>query len=174
MSQDAENVSDSTRIEQAEMVAYLDGELDVEQVADVEKRLSEDHEYRLRLQQLQQAWDLLDELPRSRADDQFTRSTVEIVVVKAQDEINQLGSLPAWRRRLPLLVGLLLVAGTALTGFLLSWRAATADNRTFLEDLPVIEQVSDYRNAESLDFLRLLVKEGLFETQHESESQEDR
>ena len=165
MSQDPENVSDSTRIEQAEMVAYLDGELDVEQVADVEKRLSEDHEYRLRLQQLQQAWDLLDELPRSRADDQFTRSTVEIVVVKARDEINQLGSVPAWRRRLPLLLGLLLVMGTTLTGYLLSWRAATADNRKFIEDLPVIEQVSEYRHGESLEFLRLLVREGLFETE---------
>ena len=169
MSQDPAKVSDSTRIEQAEMVAYLDGELDVQQVADVEKRLSEDHEYRLRLQQLQQAWDLLDELPRSRADDQFTRSTVEIVVVKARDEINQLGSLPAWRRRLPLLLGLLLVMGTTLTGYLLSWHAATADNRRFIKDLPVIEKVSQYRDAESLEFLRLLVKEGLFETEHGNE-----
>jgi anti-sigma factor RsiW len=169
MSQDPEKVSDSTRIEQAEMVAYLDGELDVQQVADVEKRLSEDHEYRLRLQQLQQAWDLLDELPRSRADDQFTRSTVEIVVVKARDEINQLGSLPAWRRRLPLLLGFLLVMGTTLTGYLLSWRAATADNRRFIKDLPVIEKVSQYRDAESLEFLRLLVKEGLFEAEHGNE-----
>lgn len=167
MNQDPENVSDSARIEQAEMVSYLDGELDAQQVADVEKRLSEDHEYRLRLQQLQQAWDLLDELPRSRADDQFTRSTVEIVVVKARDEINQLGRLPAWRRQLPLLLGLLLVLGITFTGYLLSWRAATADNRRFLEDLPVIEQVGEYRQAESVEFLRLLVKEGLFETEHE-------
>lgn len=167
MNQDPENVSDSARIEQAEMVSYLDGELDVQQVADVEKRLSEDHEYRLRLQQLQQAWDLLDELPRSRADDQFTRSTVEIVVVKARDEINQLGHLPAWRRQLPLLLGLLLVLAITFTGYLFSWRAATADNRRFLEDLPVIEQVSEYRQAESVEFLRLLVKEGLFETEHE-------
>jgi anti-sigma factor RsiW len=167
MNQDPENVSDSARIEQAEMVSYLDGELDVQQVADVEKRLSEDHEYRLRLQQLQQAWDLLDELPRSRADDQFTRSTVEIVVVKVRDEINQLGHLPAWRRQLPLLLGLLLVLAITFTGYLFSWRAATADNRRFLEDLPVIEQVSEYRQAESVEFLRLLVKEGLFETEQE-------
>ena len=93
MSQEAENVNDSTRIEQAEMVAYLDGELDVQQVADVEKRLSEDPEYRVRLQQLQQAWDLLDELPRSKGDEQFTRSTVEIVVVKAREEARVLHDL---------------------------------------------------------------------------------
>jgi len=158
MSQEAENVNDSTRIEQAEMVAYLDGELDVQQVADVEKRLSEDSEYRVRLQQLQQAWDLLDELPRSKGDEQFTRSTVEIVVVKAREEAER----RAW---LPRLGGLLLVVGVSLAGYLLSWQLANRDNRQLIQDLPVIEKMSQYKQAESLEFLRMLVKEGVFETE---------
>ena len=158
MSQEAENVNDSTRIEQAEMVAYLDGELDVQQVADVEKRLSEDSEYRVRLQQLQQAWDLLDELPRSKGDEQFTRSTVEIVVVKAREEAER----RAW---LPRLGGLLLVVGVSLAGYLLSWQLANRDNRQLIQDLPVIEKMSQYKEAESLEFLRMLVKEGVFETE---------
>jgi len=158
MSQEAENVNDSTRIEQAEMVAYLDGELDVQQVADVEKRLSEDPEYRVRLQQLQQAWDLLDELPRSKGDEQFTRSTVEIVVVKAREEAER-------RTWLPRLGGLLLVVGVSLAGYLLSWQLANRDNRQLVQDLPVIEKMSQYKQAESLEFLRMLVKEGVFETE---------
>ncbi len=158
MSQEAENVNDSTRIEQAEMVAYLDGELDVQQVADVEKRLSEDSEYRVRLQQLQQAWDLLDELPRSKGDEQFTRSTVEIVVVKAREEAER-------RTWLPRLGGLLLVVGVSLAGYLLSWQLANRDNRQLIQDLPVIEKMSQYKQAESLEFLRMLVKEGVFETE---------
>lgn len=158
MSQEAENVNDSTRIEQAEMVAYLDGELDVQQVADVEKRLSEDPEYRVRLQQLQQAWDLLDELPRSKGDEQFTRSTVEIVVVKAREEAER-------RTWLPRLGGLLLVVGVSLAGYLLSWQLANRDNRQLIQDLPVIEKMSQYKQAESLEFLRMLVKEGVFETE---------
>jgi len=158
MSQEAENVNDSTRIEQAEMVAYLDGELDVQQVADVEKRLSEDSEYRVRLQQLQQAWDLLDELPRSKGDEQFTRSTVEIVVVKAREEAER-------RTWLPRLGGLLLVVGVSLAGYLLSWQLANRDNRQLVQDLPVIEKMSQYKQAESLEFLRMLVKEGVFETE---------
>ncbi|MFP6650030.1 MAG: hypothetical protein VB817_11240, partial [Pirellulaceae bacterium] len=84
-----------------------------------------------------------------------------------REEVIQRAAVPAWWRQLPLLLGLLLVLGIAFTGYLLSWRAATADNRRFLEDLPVIEQVSEYRQAESVEFLRLLVKEGLFETAHE-------
>ena len=158
MSQEAENVNDSTRIEQAEMVAYLDGELDVQQVADVEKRLSEDPEYRVRLQQLQQAWDLLDELPRSKGDEQFTRSTVEIVVVKAREEAER-------RTWLPRLGGLLLVVGVSLAGYLFSWQLANRDNRQLIQDLPVIEKMSQYKQAESLEFLRMLVKEGVFETE---------
>lgn len=158
MSQEAENVNDSTRNEQAEMVAYLDGELDVQQVADVEKRLSEDSEYRVRLQQLQQAWDLLDELPRSKGDEQFTRSTVEIVVVKAREEAER-------RTWLPRLGGLLLVVGVSLAGYLLSWQLANRDNRQLIQDLPVIEKMSQYKQAESLEFLRMLVKEGVFETE---------
>ncbi|MFP6753069.1 MAG: hypothetical protein VB855_15410 [Pirellulaceae bacterium] len=158
MSQEAEKVNDSTRIEQAEMVAYLDGELDVQQVADVEKRLSEDPEYRVRLQQLQQAWDLLDELPRSKGDEQFTRSTVEIVVVKAREEAER-------RTWLPRLGGLLLVVGVSLAGYLLSWQLANRDNRQLVQDLPVIEKMSQYKQAESLEFLRMLVKEGVFETE---------
>ena len=158
MSQEAENVNDSTRNEQAEMVAYLDGELDVQQVADVEKRLSEDSEYRVRLQQLQQAWDLLDELPRSKGDEQFTRSTVEIVVVKAREEAERRTWLPRWG-------GLLLVVGVSLAGYLLSWQLANRDNRQLIQDLPVIEKMSQYKQAESLEFLRMLVKEGVFETE---------
>jgi anti-sigma factor RsiW len=165
MSQEPENADTPNRIEQAEMVAYLDGELDVQQVADVEKRLSEDPEYRVRLQQLQQAWDLLDELPRSRADDQFTRSTVEIVVLKASEEAVQRAAVPAWRRWLPRLGGLLLVVAASLAGYLLSWQAATRENRQLVQDLPVIEQVSQYKQAKSLEFLRLLVEERLFETE---------
>ena len=165
MSQEAENVNDSTRIEQAEMVAYLDGELDVHQVADVEKRLSEDSEYRVRLQQLQQAWDLLDELPRSKGDEQFTRSTVEIVVVKAREEVERLAAVPTWQRWLPRLGGLLLVVGVSLAGYLFSWQLVNRNNRQLIQDLPVIEKMSQYKQAESLEFLRMLVNEGVFETE---------
>ena len=47
--------SDLVAREGEQLVAYLDGELDEETNRDIERRLSDDPEYRLRLQQLQQA-----------------------------------------------------------------------------------------------------------------------
>ena len=47
--------SDLVAREGEQLVAYLDGELDEETNRDIERRLSDDPEYRLRLQQLQHA-----------------------------------------------------------------------------------------------------------------------
>ena len=54
----------------------------------VEDELSKNSEYRLRLMQLQQAWDLMDDLPRVSSDESFTKSTVELIVVSAESEAN--------------------------------------------------------------------------------------
>src|SRR3954462_5504268 len=69
-----------------EIVAYLDGELDSVAEAQVVRRLSEDAAYRARLGQLQQAWDMLDNLRRTEADDEFVQSTVAMVAVQAEAE----------------------------------------------------------------------------------------
>ena len=49
--------SDLAEREGQQLVAYLDGELDDETNREIERRLSADPEYQLRLQQLQQAWE---------------------------------------------------------------------------------------------------------------------
>jgi len=59
----------------------------------------------------------------------------------------------------------MLVGGVSLAGYLLSWQLANRDNRQLVQDLPVIEKMSQYKQAESLEFLRMLVKEGVFETE---------
>src|SRR6478609_5037399 len=69
-----------------EIVAYLDGELDSVAEAQVVRRLSEDAAYRARLGQLQQAWDMLDNLRRTEGDDEFVQSTVAMVAVQAEVE----------------------------------------------------------------------------------------
>src|SRR3954469_18141973 len=69
-----------------EIVAYLDGQLGTEATARVPRRLSEDATYRARLSQLQHAWDLLDNLRRTEADDEFVQSTVAMVAVQAEQQ----------------------------------------------------------------------------------------
>src|SRR5437868_11163307 len=78
-------LAETTSIDE-EIVAYLDGELGADEQARVEIKLRENAAYRLRLNQLQQAWDLLDNLRGTEADDEFTASTVAMVAVQAEQE----------------------------------------------------------------------------------------
>ena len=96
-----------------EIVAYLDGELDPAAGPRVERRMAEDPRYSARLNHLEKAWDLLDTLGPSEADDSFTHSTVAMVALKAQDEVSNrqtgerppaepaLGAAPRRRSRWP-------------------------------------------------------------------------
>src|SRR6476619_6549122 len=85
MSETNPGLAETTSIDE-EIVAYLDGELDPEAEARVARRLSDDPAYCQRLNQLQQAWDLLDNLRGTEADDEFTASTVAMVAVHAEQE----------------------------------------------------------------------------------------
>lgn len=63
-----------------QLTAYLDGELSNSERTELELRLVEDPSLRIRLAELRKAVDLLDELPETPHDQQFTKSTLELVV----------------------------------------------------------------------------------------------
>lgn len=153
--------TDSDAIDE-EIVAYLDGELDAEAEARVVRRLSEDASYRARLAQLQQAWDLLDNLRRTEADDEFVQSTIAMVAVQADCEAKSQSLKQVRRRNYTWLaatgVGLL----SLVCGFVALHRYLTRDNRNLVRDLPVIEHVDEYRNIEDIEFLKQLERENLF------------
>jgi anti-sigma factor RsiW len=146
-----------------ELVAYLDGELDAEESLRVERRLADDPAYRQALQELEKAWDLLDALPRAHPDEDFTRTTVEMVVLSARQDFAQLKTQSQRRRWTALLSVAVLVLVAALAGFGGIYWTAGRSNRELVRDLPVIENMEYYRHADSLDFLRRLESEGLFE-----------
>jgi len=145
-----------------ELVAYLDGELDVSGAARVERRLADDAAYRARLAQLQRAWDMLDTLQRSEANDDFARSTVEMIAVQAVDDAKT-GHMRAVRQRSLAWVGISAAVLLAATGgyFFLQW-TLDQPNRELVRDLPVIERIDEYRDADSVEFLQQLHREGLF------------
>jgi anti-sigma factor RsiW len=145
-----------------ELVAYLDGELDAGGAARVERRLADDPEFRAKLARLQQAWDLLDSLQRSEADDDFTRSTVEMVALRAEGDVRS--GNEAIRRSQALAW-----IGTAAAAALAAWLGYSAlmhrlarPNRELARDLPVIERIDEYVNVDSVEFLQRLQSEGLF------------
>ncbi len=157
-----ENTLTTEEVIDQEIVAYLDGELDPAASARVERRMAEDPRYSARLNQLQKAWDLLDTLGPTEADDSFTHSTVAMVALKTQDEAAADKSRSGRKRSL-LWAGLTALAAiAAVTAYVLVDRRLNQDNRELVRDLPVIERVDEYRNVESVEFLQQLQKEGLF------------
>jgi anti-sigma factor RsiW len=153
--------TDSTIVED-ELVAYLDGELSADDEARVIRRLTEDPAFQQRLAQLQKAWDLLDVLQKAEPDAEFTRSTVEMVAVQQELEADQAQSAAQRRRVAWWVVGGTAVALSAFAGYWIVQNKLSEPERQFLQDLPVIQRVDQYRNADSVEFLERLREEGLF------------
>ena len=146
----------------AELVAYLDNELDPSTRERLEQRLSEDGDYRRELQQLQRTWDLLDSLPRAEVDEGFTRSTVEMVAVSAAEDVEQGQQAVVKRKRVGWFVAGGGVIAASLIGYFVTQQFASAPNERLLRDLPVIENLDLYKHADSVEFLRKLDQAGLF------------
>ncbi len=153
-----------------ELTAYLDGELDAARRAAVERRLADDEAYRQRLQSLDDAWQLLDELPRTEVDPSFTQSTVEMVALAAEEEVQQAGEITSRRRWLHWVAGTLAIVLATMAGYLVVDHFASQRNDQLVRDLPVIENVELYRHVDSVDFLRQLDAEGLFVEEVQDES----
>ncbi len=146
-----------------QLVAYLDGELDGEASREVERRLAEDAEYRRELQQLQRAWDMLDELPRADVSDSFTQATVEIVALSAARELTAARGHTRRRERLLWCVA---GAGTviaAVASYMACHAYLARPNTQLTRDLPVIENIELYEVADSVKFLKQLAETGLFD-----------
>jgi hypothetical protein len=108
------------------------------------------------MQGFDRVWTALDELPGVTAGDRFSKTTMEMVVVVAQEEVQQRTmALPRLRRKRNVAGGLFVV--TAVLLGLLGYRWFHGDpNRMLIDDLPVIEHVDLYSQFQNIDFLRQL------------------
>jgi hypothetical protein len=151
-----------------DLVAYLDGELDVETARELEDLLATDLEAREKLARLEQAWDLLNELPQSEVDEAFTQSTIEMVAISVAEEIQKRQEeLPRERRR-RLLVGALSLTASLVLGFATVWLFWPDTNRQLLEDLSLLEQLDQYRQIEDIDYLHALRQQDLWSDENAS------
>ena len=161
MNNDKAQLAETTSIDE-ELVAYLDGELGPEEATRVERRMAEDPRYNARLNQLQRAWDLLDTLQRTEADDQFVHSTVAMVAIQAAEDAKsqQMKTVRSKSLAWVALTAVLLISAAAT--YAVVQRRLSRPNQQLVRDMPVIERVDDYRNIDSLEFLRQLERENLF------------
>ena len=72
--------------EQADLVAYLDGELTGEAARTLEAKLSLDPQARAEADALRRTWELLDYLPRPEPSARFTHRTLERLSPVRSDE----------------------------------------------------------------------------------------
>ena len=147
---------------QEELTAYLDGELDAETVSQVEQRLARDAEYREELARLERAWGLLDRLPRAALDDSFTKSTIEMVAVAASQEADAVLAEQPRRRRRQQWAGIAGVLTALAVGFFIGKRLWPDPNQELLRDLPVLQNLELYYQADNMEFLRMLDEANLF------------
>lgn len=145
------------------LVAYLDGELSADAGRQVEEMLAGDPKVRQTLQGLDRTWELLDQLETPQAAENFTRSTLEMVAVAAAEdtERSRIEASRSRRRRWVIVGGSLLAASVA--GFLVVGEALWPDpNRKLIDDLPVLENLDEYRQIDDVQFLRTLHEQGVF------------
>jgi hypothetical protein len=144
-----------------QLVAYLDGELDAEAVRRIEERLAAEPEVRETLNRLERSWELLDELGSTPVGESFTRTTLEMVAVAAEEDVQRaMAEVPLRRRRRRWLIGGGVFAAAA-AGFLAAYLALPNANRQLVDDLPILENLDEYRQVDDVKFLRLLKEKGL-------------
>ena len=145
--------------ERANLVAYLDGELDEEQANYLASKITLSVSARREVEDLEKAWELLDFLPKPRAPEDFTARTLT--------QANQLGDRGEWvagvlgrSARTAILIAVCAVStlaavgvGYAATRWLIPDRSAR-----LARDLPIAEHLDEYRDVESFEFLELLEK----------------
>jgi hypothetical protein len=141
-----------------ELVAYLDGELAPADCRVVEERLAADPEYRQQLRDLDQAWEALDALPTTTADDAFARTTIELACVAAEEDLSHRKALAAvenrGRKRWWIAGGVT----AAVMGFIIVRALAVHRHNAQLADLPLIQQANVLSQVDSIDFLRQLAQ----------------
>jgi anti-sigma factor RsiW len=144
------------------LVAYLDGKLDEDAARELAARLADDDALRQRVHRLAQAWALLDELPRSQLDESFTRSTIEMVAVAAEADIQgEVARRVRWQWVAGLSAACSLAMATAL-GFWVTNRMLPDANRQLVQDLPIVEEMDLYQQIGSVGYLEQLADSEMF------------
>ncbi len=124
-----------------ELVAYLDGELSADECRHVERRLASDADYRRQLTELEQAWSALEELPQRTVNDDFARTTIEMVAVEAERDVSVRSATQAASHRRRVLVAGAVGLALAAVAFVVVRALFPGPNAMLVHDLPVVAQL---------------------------------
>jgi anti-sigma factor RsiW len=157
-----------TEDEKAELVAYLDGELDDDATQQVEAKIATNPDARAELDALKQTWGMLDYLPKAAPSANFTNRTMErLSLEKAPSKKTMpMPGTGTWLGRTAWVAGILVALGG---GYLISaniFRTTpdpiAEDDLPLLQNLRIAEKWRYYENADDLEFVQKLNHPDLF------------
>ncbi|MDR1383746.1 MAG: hypothetical protein LBJ67_07875 [Planctomycetaceae bacterium] len=158
------NVPVKTELDEELLIAYLDGELDSQNVRQMEDRLSREPELREKMTVFEQTWNLLDSLETVPVDKELVRSTMEVVTLTIEKELNE-GEKKLEQRKIPdFLITLAILMLCGMIGYQLMSLYRLSVDRQILDDIPIIQQMNTYKEIGNFDFLKELAKERVFDT----------
>jgi hypothetical protein len=158
-----QDVLDRTEPEVELLVAYLDGELDAKSVRQVEDRLSVEPDLREKMTSLEQTWNMLSELETISADKELVRSTMEVVTLTIEKELREGKQHSGQRKWLDQLVLVTVLFMFGVIGFQLSALIGIQKKKQLVEDIPIIQNITMYKEIDSFEFLEALSKKRVFD-----------
>ncbi|MSU79913.1 MAG: hypothetical protein EXS16_17715 [Gemmataceae bacterium] len=160
--------------EKAELVAYLDGELDEAATQAMETRLATDPAARAEMDTLKQTWGMLDYLPKASPSSNFTNRTMDKLTLENFVPTPAAKTQPMPSRSRPWIVAAgwaAVVVVAVVVGFFAVSHLAPAPTHAdpqhdpdlpFVRHLRIVEKWRWYENIDDLDFAKKLAHPEMF------------
>lgn len=146
-----------TATQRANLVAYLDGELDDQETAEIESALAHSAVARNDVELLARTYDLLDELPRVKAPREFTERTLTTIRL---DGVRPDFTQTEWYRRIRrgavMLGWLAVMTAASAVGYRITQAWIPNDADVLVRDFEVIQRLDQYQEIGNVEFLKTL------------------
>lgn len=165
-----EKTSRLTPEQRADLVAYLDGELDEDTTDALETTLAQSPVARHEVDMLTRTWALMDSLPQPSPSQEFAVRT--LTAVRIENSPTQPLVKRAWyghARRGAVIAGLIAVLTLGgFAGFHVTHSLLPQEHEQLIKDLDVIKNLDAYSDVNDIEFLKKLENENLFDEEPES------
>ena len=137
--------------------AYLDGELDDKGTQRIESLLVQSSVARNDVELLSKTYDLLDELPRPNAPNDFLEKTLATAKLEqVKNPISEQQWFITGQQVLILTGWTLAMVVASVIGFWLTNQFVERPDDALVEELPLIQNLDRYEEVQSMEFLNLL------------------
>lgn len=153
-----------TSEQKANLVAYLDGELNEEDTQEMERALAASGKARHEVDMLSRTFSLLDTLPRPNASAEFSARTISALTAEVETEVWT--QRPFYRRLRRGVIAASWAVGLVLAGMIGYYggnRLVPREDVRVVQELPVIENLDAYEDVPDIQWLKTLKKKKLFD-----------